>query len=65
MKYLIVGRHRIGFHEPGTTITPEQVTAAGGDPAHLIAAGHIIPRDDRPAAKAPKASPVPSTVEEQ
>jgi hypothetical protein len=52
--FLVIGPHTVAGVAPGDTVTAEHLAANGGDPAHLIAAGHI-----QPAPKAATATPPP------
>jgi hypothetical protein len=41
MKYRIVSTHTVCGHVPGTVVDGDDLV--GGDVAHLLASGHIVP----------------------
>lgn len=43
MNYQIVGTHTVAGVAPGEVVSEADIVAQGGDPAHLISAGHIVP----------------------
>lgn len=60
--YKVVGPRRVAHVAPGGEVREDEIAAAGGSVAHLIASGHIAPAGSQSAAKIEEAAEQPPQV---